>query len=162
MAANGAPVKDQTHRLSFFFVLSALAVLLSCSSPLTDRTLTSAFNRHKDSFARLAALSDARNLDCSHPNDPDICTPRGSEEILAQLKEQTGFRELQVYVRKKPSYALWVPVQVTGAVSTSSTVLGYVYSRSNMTPLVNNVWQDLEQREAYKQIADGWYLFTSN
>lgn len=55
-----------------FLVLPALAVLLSCSVPLTGRALTNEFNRDKDRFAKLAALSDAQNLDCARPSDPDI------------------------------------------------------------------------------------------
>jgi hypothetical protein len=143
-------------------VLPPLCLLLSCSMPLTDQRLTSEFNIHKETFDELAALSDLQNLDCRYPNDPDICVPKGSDKILADLKRQTGWRDLQLYVRKRPSYALWMPVQVTGVLSTSTSVVGYVYSHSEMSPQVKTVWRDLEEKEAYKRIADGWYLFISN
>ena len=161
MNANAAS-KLLTYRLRFLSLLLPFCLLVSCSVPLTDRRLTSEFKRHKGLFDQLAALSDLQNLDCPYPNDPDICVLKGSDKILIDLKRQTGFSDLQVHVRKRPSYALWIPVQVTGLLSTNSSVIGYVYSHPNLSPQVETVWRDLEQREAYKRIADGWYLFISN
>jgi hypothetical protein len=151
-----------TYRLPYWLCCPSLPSFFRARSRLTDRRLESEFNRHKEGFARLAALSDSLNPDCLAPGDPDICVLRGSDAILADLRRQTGFRELDAYVRKRPPYALWMPVQMTGTLSTSSQVYGYVYSRVNMTPRVGSVWQDLEHRQGYKQIADRWYLFSLN
>jgi hypothetical protein len=64
--------------------------------------------------------------------------------ILKQLKRKKGFEDVQIYVRKQPHYALWVPVELTGFLSTSSSAFGYVYSSSELSPLVGNVWQEME------------------
>lgn len=136
------------QRLYAYIVLPLFCLLPSCSMPLTDQRLTTEFNLHKKTFDKLAALSDLQNLDCRYPDDPDICVPKSSDKILRDLKRQTGWRDLQLYVRKKPAYALWIPVQVTGVLSTSTSVVGYVYSHSKMSPQVKTVWRDLAEKEA--------------
>ena len=69
---------------------------------------------------------------------------------------------MQLYVKRGPPYALWIPVELTGYLCTSTHVFGYVYSRSELNPFVGKVWNEMEQRQAYKRVAGNWYLFISN
>jgi hypothetical protein len=146
----------------FWMCVLLISSCSSCSRPLTDDKLIDEFNKNRQLFAELASQADLQNLDCPHPNDPNICVPKGSDEVVKELKRKTGFDGMQAYVRTGPQYALWVPVQLTGYLSTSTSVFGYVYTRSELSPLVGTVWNDLEQRQAFKRIAGNWYLFVSN
>ena len=69
---------------------------------------------------------------------------------------------MQLWVRNGKNIEIHVPVEVTGILSTSSSVFGYVYCTAAPSPQVENVWEDLEQREAYRRIEGNWYLWISN
>jgi hypothetical protein len=144
--------------------LSSLLLSYSCRSslPLTDERLVAAFNSNRELFEKLAAFSASGELLSSDPPDPNIFIPEGSEPVFAELKRRTGFREAQMYVRKGPPRTLWIPVELRGTLSISSSVFGYVYSPSPMKPLVGTVWNEIEDHAVYKRIAEDWYLFINN
>jgi hypothetical protein len=140
----------------------AFSFASSCSRPLTDEKLIDEFNRNKALFERLRILSVANNLDCPYASDPDICVPKSSEEVVAQLKRNTGFADMTVWVRRQQNVEINVPVETIGILATSTHVFGYTYSRSDLTPLVENVGQELVKRQVYKRIDGDWYLFMAN
>jgi len=101
-------------------------------------------------------------LKCPYPNDPDICQPTSAAALLAQLKRATGFKAIEFYVKKGPPRVLWIPVETRGYLSINSRNIGYVYSLTPSSPLVGNLWQDFEDRQAYKNISGPWYIFVAN
>jgi hypothetical protein len=143
-------------------ILIGFSLAPSCSRPPTDDRLISEFGRNKPLFDQIAALSVSTNLDCPYPNDPDVCVPRSSGPVLSELKRKTGFADMQLWVRNGKNIEIHIPVEVTGILSTSSSVFGYVYCTAALNPLVDTVWQDLEQREAYRRIEGNWYLWIAN
>lgn len=88
--------------------------------------------------------------------------PTGAQNIFNQLKLQTNFKKMQMYVKKNAHNSLWLPVELTGWLSTSSSAYGYVYSATPLEPITDNVTQNLKDRQAYKAIGENWYLFVSN
>lgn len=113
-------------------------------------------------FDELASISLSGELNCPHAHDPDICEPKGADSLIAELKQRTTFKGIEFYVKKGPPRVLWIPVQNRGYLSINSSGVGYVYSTQALSPLVNDVWQDFEDREAYKRLSGGWYLFVVN
>ena len=143
--------------------LASLLLFYGCrSSHITDEKLVVAFNDNRELFDKLAALSATGDLVSSDPPDPSIGIPESSESVFADLKRRTGFVHAQIYVKTGPPRTLWIPVELRGTLSTSSSGVGYVYSRSALNPLVGTVWQDVEDKAAYKPIAENWYIFVSN
>jgi hypothetical protein len=132
------------------------------SSYVTDNALSSAFGSNRTLFDEIAVMSMSGELKCPYPNDPDICEPTSAAALLAQLKRATGFKSIELYVKKRPARVLWIPVQTRGYLSINSSNIGYVYSSAPLSPLVGNTWQDFEDRQAYKNISGSWYLFVAN
>jgi hypothetical protein len=151
-----------TESVRIVAILIGFSLASSCSRPLTDDRLISEFARNKPLFDQITALSVPKNLDYPYPNDPDICVPRSSGPVLSELKRKTGFADMQLWVRNGKNIEIHIPVEVTGILSTSSSVFGYVYCTATLNPMVDNVWQDLEQPEAYRRIEGNWYLSIAN
>lgn len=143
-------------------ILVGLSLSSSCSLPLTDDRLISEFARNKPLFDQITALSVPTNLDCPYPNEPDVCFPRTSGPVLSELKRKTGFAAMQLWVRNGKNIKIHIPVEVRGILSTSSSVFGYLYCTAPLKPMVENVWQDLEQPEAFRRIEGNWYLWIAN
>jgi hypothetical protein len=142
----------------FFSIL-----LTGCGSyHASDAVLVSAFESNRALFDELASVSMSGELNCPYAHDPDICVPEGSDRLFAQLKRGTDFRDIEFYVKKGPPRVLWIPVETRGYLSINSSSVGYVYSPALLSPLVGSVWDDFEDRSAYKSISGSWYLFLSN
>ncbi len=86
----------------------------------------------------------------------------GAPTRLAQLKRATGFKGIELYVKKGPPRVLWIPVETRGYLSINSSNIGYVYSSTLLSPLVTSVWDDFEDREAYKRVSASRYIFVGN
>jgi hypothetical protein len=143
-------------------IVVAFLLASSCSRPLTDERLIAEFDRNRPLFERLRGLSVAKNLNCPYANNPDICIPKSSEQVLALPKRNTGFADMTVWVRRQQNVEINVPVETIGMLATSTHVFGYIYSRSDLGPLVDNVGQELAKRQVYKRIDGDWYLFMVN
>jgi len=142
-------------------VLSILAT--ACASyHVTDAALVSAFEKNRTLFDELASVSMSGELNCPYRNDPNICESQRADAILARLKGGTGFKGLESYIKNGPTRVLWVPVETKGYLSMSSSTVGYVYSSTPLSPLVGSVWDDFEDRQAYKNIYGSWYVFVTN
>ena len=101
-------------------------------------------------------------MNCPYRNDPNICEPKGADAVLARLKRETLFKDIEFYVKKGSTRVLWVPVELRGYLSTSSSTVGYVYSSTPLSPLLGSVWDHVEDRQAYKNISGSWYVFVGN
>ena len=152
-------VKASTAAVSISLIVSLCGCL---THPQTDKRLIAGFEANRDLFDKLASLSHSPDTACPHENDPAICVPDGSDPILEKLKRKTRFSDAQVYVKSGPPRTLWIPVETIGVLSTSTNVMGFVYSPSELNPLVGNVCEDVEDRLAYRRIAQNWYLFAAN
>ena len=143
--------------------LASLFLLCGCrSSHITDEKLVVVSTAIVNSSTNLPRFPLPGTWSLLIHLNRAVASPEGSEPVFADLKRRTGFIDAQMYVKAGPPRTLWVPVELRGTLSTSSSVVGYVYSQSALTPLAGIVWQDVEDKTAYKRIAVNWYIFVTN
>ncbi len=140
-----------------------LALLGSCAGhPLTDETLITIFEQNKKVFYAVAQDSFSSKPVCPHPQDPYLCDPKGSSELIARLKRELHLEIKEIYIDRKRYESLWIPVETYGYLSMSSSTRGYVFCRHQLTPVTNNTLAVDAQGYSFRPIGDGWMLYVAN
>ena len=147
--------------VSLVFVLCALSQ--SCGGhALTDSRLITAFENNRDLFDEVARTSVAGLLACRSQREPSLCEPEDSPKLVRQLTQRLGLPIQAIYVNRKMSDSLWIPVETSGILSISSSTRGYVYCACTLAPLTNDTVSVGERGTSYRPIGVGWMLYVSN
>lgn len=144
-------------------MLFAVVSLASCSSsPITDDRLISIFLRNRSVFESIAQRALAERPYCHNPPDAAFCDPKGSVELVSELRKDSGLPISEMYINRKIGASLWIPVQTYGPLSISSSTRGYVYSGATLLPIVKDTLDDEIRGYSYRPIGFGWMIYLSN
>lgn len=137
-------------------------MLLACRDhPRTDADLATAFHSNTRWFADLAGAYTAGDVACQRSDLGPNCRIRHHSEAIDSLRSRAHVEEVYVLESAGAADGLWMPVEVYGILSMSSSVRGYVYLKRPATGSVANTLDVFAKGRHYKPLGDGWYLFVA-